>query len=184
MLGTVSMFGRIADAGITGSLHHRLPASLLEWAQHHQTLIATRKYKAHRVNRPNLAQPIDVNTLDTLLMRTTSPTSALLPVLKNLAYLNPRQTAYMLEKLPRMAALHVHRIGGSQGGSAWGPATGMREGEDQRRAQAALTSALRARMGRVVADCSPEQLRRALWGLAVAERSAGAVGREATRCEL
>lgn len=58
------------------------------------------------VNRPNLAQPIDVNTLDDLLRKAITPESAALPVLKYAGLLNPRQTAYMLQKLPRMEQLY------------------------------------------------------------------------------
>ena len=58
------------------------------------------------VNRPNLAQPIDVNTLDDLLRKAITPESAALPVLKYTGLLNPRQTAYMLQKLPRMEQLY------------------------------------------------------------------------------
>ena len=133
-------------------------------------LIASRSYKAHRINRPNLAQPIDVNTLDLLLARTTTPTSALLPVLKNLAFLNPRQTTYMLEKLSRMAALQAHR---QQGRSSHhlGATTSYEQTEEglvvseQGEVCRQLVGALGGIMAGLIADCSSEQLRRGLWGL-------------------
>ena len=129
-------------------------------------LIASRSYKAHRINRPNLAQPIDVNTLDLLLARTTTPTSALLPVLKNLAFLNPRQTTYMLEKLSRMAALQAHRQHGSGVTTSYEQqsAEGLMVSE-QGEVCRQLVGALGGVMAGLIADCSSEQLRRGLWGL-------------------
>ena len=134
-------------------------------------LIASRSYKAHRVNRPNLAQPIDVNTLDLLLARTTTPTSALLPVLKNLAFLNPRQTTYMLEKLSRMAALQAHRQHGSSSHQLGASpsyeqsAEGLMVVSEQGEVCRQLVGALGGIMAGLIADCSSEQLRRGLWGL-------------------
>ena len=167
---TSSSLTALGEWAASSSANHKLPFF---------QILSTRGYKAHRVKRPNLAQPIDVNTVDILLSRTTTPTSALLPVLKNLAYLNPRQTAYMLEKLPRMAALHAHRMGepGRHGSAlaTWRASVGdSSDGsyvDPQLKAQAALVSALRGVMGRVITDCSPDDFRRGLWGLAVAERS-------------
>ena len=149
----------IGDTFVTSSRVN----SYISWS-----LTASRGYKAHRVNRPNLAQPIDVNTLDLLINRTTNPASALLPILKNLAYLNPRQTTSMLEKLPRMGMLHRHR---TTGGS------GLGHGNDtwpqvQREAYSALMGVLRRRLTEVLADCSPDQLQRAFWGLTMSEHSA------------
>lgn len=81
-------------------------ASSQPWGAAAALLSPRRGYKKYMVNRPNLAQPIDVNTLDELLRKAITPESAALPVLKYAGLLNPRQTAYMLQKLPRMEQLY------------------------------------------------------------------------------
>lgn len=160
--------GESGAASCSFQLWNSSPSEIL--ASPPQHLIASRPYKAHRVNRPNLAQSIDVNTLDLLLAQTTTPTAALLPVLKNLAFLNPRQTTYMLEKLSRMAALQAHRQrGSSSDGSRQHPGvTTSYQGlmaSEQGEVYRQLMGALGGVMAGLVADCSPEQLRRGLWGL-------------------
>ncbi len=116
---------------------------------------ANRGYKKHYVNRPNLAQPLDVNTLDTLLQRTSSPGAAALPVLKYAMLLNPRQTTFMLQKLPRLEALHRTRFG-----RGW-------TGEEQATYRV-LMGCLQERLCEVMPDCKPEELQRGLWGLVMA----------------
>ena len=147
-------------------LIYRTRGSFYAWA-----MTALRGYKAHRVNRPNLAQPIDVNTLDNLLSRATTPTSALVPILKNATYLNPRQTTSMLERLPRMAMLHQHRCTGGGVSAAYSRGGAWSVGE--REAYVALMGVLGRRLVEVLADCTPNQLRRAFWGLAMMELSSG-----------
>lgn len=117
---------------------------------------AARGYKKYLVKQPNLAQSIDVNSLDELLQRATSPGAAALPVLKYLHLLNPRQTAYLLEKLPRLQQLHSARYGGA---AAWSA--------EERRTYRVLMEALQGRLCQVIGDMKPKELRQALWGLAV-----------------
>ncbi|KAG1679829.1 hypothetical protein FOA52_012742 [Chlamydomonas sp. UWO 241] len=116
---------------------------------------ATRGYKKHLVGRPNLASPVDVNTLDELLARSASPAAAALPVIQYEEHLNPRQVAYMLEKLPRLEQLRTLRSG-----------SGYARDPDQSAACTAVHLSLARRLVAVMPDCTPEQLRGALWGLA------------------
>lgn len=131
---------------ILGSGHQRSA-----WSQ----IGFTRSYKKHFVNRPNLAQPLDVNTLDEALQRATSPAAAALPVLKFSMYMNPRQTTYMLQKLPRLEALHRLRFG-----RGWSH-------EEQQMYHVVMTC-LQQRLCQVMMDCKPSELQHGLWGLATA----------------
>ena len=112
---------------------------------------------AQRTNRPNLAQPIDVNTLDTLISRSMTPSALAWPLLRFLPYLNARQTAAMLQKLPRLAALHQRRYQSP----SWGG------DQEQQKAYHVLMSSLAGRFAELIRDSSPTQMQQGLWGLSI-----------------
>lgn len=131
--------------------------------------LITRGYKKHRVNRPNLAQDVDCNTLDTLLQRATTPLACALPILRYSNALNPAQTSSMLQRLPRMERLYAHRMApkGEANSVASRPEAAAWPSEE-RQALRNLLSVLQKRFSVVMTDCTPEQLQSSLWGLAMA----------------
>ncbi|GAX84125.1 hypothetical protein CEUSTIGMA_g11548.t1 [Chlamydomonas eustigma] len=119
--------------------------------------------KKHRINSPNLAQGIDVNTLDILLQRSIYPSSLALPTLKYLEFLNPRQVCGLLQKLPQLERLHMHRLRHERRNqSAWS--------SEQLDISMKLMSALQARLSKIMHNCTSTQIEQGLWGLAVSNR--------------
>lgn len=113
--------------------------------------------KAQRTNRSNLAQPIDVNTLETLISRATSPCAMAYPLLRFLPHLNARQTSAMLEKLPRLEALHQRRYNSPN----WGG------DQEQQEAHRVLMASLAERFADVMQHSTATEMQKALWGLAI-----------------